>query len=461
MISLKIRNMLKRINNSDANNIRVIEEIFGTVFYRTEYKENLLILLTSKKYDEEKCFLAIKTLLEAGVDPNEKSWSQNFVMCTIDIGYSEDFVIKIIKEALKYGFKVNETDNDIKNIVFYAIYSNKYKGNIATLYKLLIQNGLYRDSTYHRHTYSDAMIINKYSPQEIKEFMAVYKESFIEKESDDKYYELMKYGTILNKEKINNPKIERVDALNNLMLVLGKENKNAIIVDNYNADYNSVVYELLNRIKDCKVPDFLQNKIILKITALNELKNEFGISRLIKLTNEDIILFVSSIGNVKEIVQILKKYIDKTGYKVIITAPSLQNEEEIKEYFDIIKVEDPNKKERLQIIKRLLEISIEKSGLDFKKEKYKEAIAEILEEIKFNSIDSLVKVDEIYLILDIIDRAFANAKVNNSKYVDLNDFKKSLESFEYMNDYCKNKCKNKITDLGKSKIKKFLEDINW
>lgn len=461
MISLKIRNMLKRINNSDSNNIRVIEEIFGTVFYRGEYGYTLLLFLTSKKYDEEKCFLAIKTLLDSGVDPNKQGYmDNNFVFETLRIGYSEDFVIKIIKEALKYGLKINQKNYDGMNMLFFAIYSNKYKGNIATLYKFLIQNGLYRDSKYYGRTYSDAMIINKYSPQEIKEFMDVYNEGIIE-DDNVKYYELTKFGTILNKEKINNPKIERVDALNNLMLVLGKENKNAIIIDNYNGDYNSVVYELVNKIKECKVPDFLQNKIILKITNLNELKNEFGISRLIKLTNEDIILFVSSIGNVKDILPSLKKYIDKTGFKVIITAPSLQNEEELKEYFDIIKVEDPNKKERLQIIKRLLEISIEKSGLNFKKEKYMESIAEILEEIKFNSSESLVKIDEIYLILDIIDRAFANAKVNNSNYIDLNDFKNSIESFGNIPGFTKQSSKNAITDLGKSKIKKILENISW
>ena len=115
-------------------------------------------------------------------------------------------------------------------------------------------------------------------------------------------------------------------------------------------------------------------------------------------------------------------------------------------------LEKRNIKERLQIIKRLLEISIEKSGLNFKKEKYMESIAEILEEIKFNSSESLVKIDEIYLILDIIDRAFANAKVNNSKYIDLNDFKNSIESFENVPGFTKLSSKNAITDLGKSKI---------
>ncbi len=55
------------------------------------------MITIDNKYDEEKCFLAIQTLLKVGINPNLKAcFNYIFIQTALYTGYSEEFILNII-----------------------------------------------------------------------------------------------------------------------------------------------------------------------------------------------------------------------------------------------------------------------------------------------------------------------------------------------------------------------------
>ena len=140
----KIEKILLKVkeNNLDFN-IDLIDMAFGSLNYTSDdYDENLLHLFVDKLYDEDKCLIAIKSLLKAGLNPNhEDTCEYNFIQTAIDSGYSEKFVYECIKEATKYGLDVNHKEEDGDTIIHTALNADDYKDNILHILELLCENG--------------------------------------------------------------------------------------------------------------------------------------------------------------------------------------------------------------------------------------------------------------------------------------------------------------------------------
>ena len=82
------------------SNLRKLKKAFGNLGYVDEDNQTLLHILVDDKYDEEKCFLAVKSLLEVGFSPNlEADYNYNFIQTALYAGYSEEFILKIINES--------------------------------------------------------------------------------------------------------------------------------------------------------------------------------------------------------------------------------------------------------------------------------------------------------------------------------------------------------------------------
>ena len=124
-------------------NADLIEVAFGDLKHESEdYDENLLHLFVDHHYDETKCLIAIRSLLNAGLDPNHEDTSEyNFIQTAIDTGYSEKFVYACINEALKHGWDVNHKEEDGDTIIHTAIRADDYKDNFLHLLELLSNNG--------------------------------------------------------------------------------------------------------------------------------------------------------------------------------------------------------------------------------------------------------------------------------------------------------------------------------
>ena len=128
--------------SSTNRNMKFISLIYDDIHVVNEYGENLLHVFTSEKYDEEKCFALIKTLLINGVNPNHlDNCKYDFIQTAIDTGYSETFVMNCIREALKHSYNVNNQDEDGDTIMHNAINADDYKSGLIDLFNLLLLNG--------------------------------------------------------------------------------------------------------------------------------------------------------------------------------------------------------------------------------------------------------------------------------------------------------------------------------
>lgn len=106
---------------------------------------NLLHAVVQNKFDEEKVLKFIELLLENGYDVNYKSeiTGYNFIQLALygytdeeleeDFSYSQEFIVKLIKIAKKYGLDVNTRDNDGDSIVHTAIASEVYGGEVLPI----------------------------------------------------------------------------------------------------------------------------------------------------------------------------------------------------------------------------------------------------------------------------------------------------------------------------------------
>lgn len=126
---------------------KITYERIKKVFDKKDTNEygNLLHAAVQNKFDEEKVLKFIEILLKNGYDVNysSKNTGYNFIQLALygytdeklekDFSYSQDFIVKLIKIAKKYGLDVNARDNDGDSIVHTAIASEVYVGSILPI----------------------------------------------------------------------------------------------------------------------------------------------------------------------------------------------------------------------------------------------------------------------------------------------------------------------------------------
>jgi ATP-dependent Clp protease ATP-binding subunit ClpA len=313
--------MLKRMRkNNHESNIKIIKKtFFGDLNYKNIDGENILLILTDEKYNEEECLIAIKSLLKEGFDPNfTDSFGYNFIQYTLYAGYSESFILEILKTSIALGLDVNHVDCDGDSMLHTAIYSDDYSGAIESLYKTLKANG-YNDAIKDKkgNDLIDAMLemqdsLGKYTTFQIdslRRLLSSYKapiarqhneqpnntsvvtknttsgkeeladpvpESKVEpvhveipepQLSSQEIKELEEFGKVLNIEPyLSRPTIGRDDELTNLILVLAQEKKNPLIVGEPGVGKTVLVEDLVYNIQNNSVPNFLKNQIILEVS---------------------------------------------------------------------------------------------------------------------------------------------------------------------------------------------------
>ena len=110
MKELDIEKLLLQMTEDDFDNIKKIRKVFGSLSYQDENSISILHILVKQKYNEQKCLLAIRSLLKFGINPNleDNNSKCNFIQIAIYNGYSKEFILKVIKEALKYNLNVGK-----------------------------------------------------------------------------------------------------------------------------------------------------------------------------------------------------------------------------------------------------------------------------------------------------------------------------------------------------------------
>jgi len=513
-IKVLVSNMTDDLNL----NLEKIKQVFGSATYTDDTKQDLLHILVDNKYEESKCLLAIRTLLEVvKLNPNYKDeFEYNFIQTALYAGYSENFILNIIKEALKYGLDVNHVDSDKDTMVHTAIYSDDYLGEVINIYKLLARNGF--DSNKVDGTGKSLMeaMLNpdskkRYSKSQIEEFKDVFfkvrgissKAVQVNNEnykihgskqsvpnvplSESEIKALEKYGKVLNLVPLaTNPTVNRERELQSLILSLAQDIKNPIIVGESGVGKTALVEELVYRIQRGEVPDFLKNKIILEISPSKVVSGctyvgefEEAMNQLMDLcVKYNALVFIdeihtifgtgSSSKNDNDMSDILKYYIDRFHLKVIGTTTSEEYDKYFKDSafkrrFEKVIVKEPTNEELYPILEKVLNDYLEKNHMVLENEDKKRAIIKIM-------ISKTDKRHRLYnnmlnhpaLAVSLIDKAFACAKLANSCFIKAGHF---AEAFELCDDclssFAKEDAVLELNTLDKDKkdIKKEIPKI--
>lgn len=511
-----IRELLSNMNQNTNHNIKKIKKAFGSLEYIDDDNQSLLHILVDNKYDEEKCFLAIQSLLKVGLSPNlESDYNYNFIQTALYAGYSEKFILRIINEALKYNLDVNHVDSDKDTIVHTAIYSDDYLGEVERIYELLCSNGY--DSSKIDHdgrNLIEAMIFQKqYSDTQIKRFKKLFNANLSGKEqvgnainnnqlnedetiildietvSEEELAELEKVGKVLNKKNyVVSPTIGREKELKNLMVTLAQDKKSPLIVGESGVGKTAIVEELVYRIKTGQVPRFLQGKIILEVNPSEVVAGceyvgqfENNMAKLIKLCEKyDVIVFIDEMHTIygvgatkdknNDMASMLKYYVDRSNLKVIGTTTEKEYNEffigdALKRRFEKITIKEPTNDILYQIIDKVIGDYCVKNGILFENESIRSQIIDIiLSATEKSHRDYYDTVNNPDLSISIIDKAFAFAKVSDSEFITAEHFIESFECCERIYESAKNQAivnlKNIDTNISKPAQRVLKIDFN-
>ena len=287
-----------------------------------------------------------------------------------------------------------------------------------------------------------------------------------------------KYKILTEKEFKTEPIIGRIEELKELMIALASNNKSAILVGPSGVGKSVIVNELAYLIQNDNVPNFLKDKKIVKVnvsdfTANTKYRGEMEerFNRIIKdIKEDDAILFIDEIhtivgagttdGDKLNISEMLKPVLDDGNIKIIGTTT---NEEynnffettALKRRFEKIIIHEPDKILLFAIIRKTFIDYFNTTNISsLKIEQYLDIIIEEL--IKLTSKKNRTYNDienNPSLVISIIDKAFAESKLLDNEYLEINNIIYGIKSCNRLYNTSKETTINNIINLTKTKSK--------
>lgn len=287
-----------------------------------------------------------------------------------------------------------------------------------------------------------------------------------------------KYKILTEKRFKTEPIIGRIDELKELMIALASNNKSAILVGPSGVGKSVIVNELAYLIQNGNVPKFLKDKKVFKVNVAEftagtryrgDMEEKFN-SLIDIVRKENAILFIDEIhtivgagttdGDKLNVSEMLKPVLDDGNIKVIGTTT---NEEYIKFFettalkrrFEKISINEPDN--------ILLSNIIRKTFIDYfnitnisalKIEQYLDIITEELINLTskknrtYNDIENNPS-----LVISIIDKAFAEAKLLDNEYLEVDNIIYGINSCNRLYNTSKETTINNIINLTKTKPK--------
>lgn len=307
-----------------------------------------------------------------------------------------------------------------------------------------------------------------------------YKKRFNQSNKYEQVIKVSDYITTLTNKDFE--PISGIDSyLEKIMICLAGYKKNPILIGQSGIGKSTIVNDLALRIKCGEIPAFLKKKKIIDITNLiantkyaEKLKDEFEKLILGIIKNNDIV-FIDNIESIITLdnclIDIVKNNIQNNGLKVIGTI----NTNNYNEYFynsDINKLfEEINIEEPTDI---MLYETIQQTFINYS-HKYKISYFSNMDKIinsfvELTNKNSRIKNENLYsnkddicnpsLVVEIIDKMFAHAKLNNQKDLTIDNIKYALDSCDKIYDDKKNMILTKLTNIinqnQKSLFKSYL-----
>lgn len=281
----------------------------------------------------------------------------------------------------------------------------------------------------------------------------------------------LKEGVILNnKNYITDPAVGRELEVENLIISLAQDKKCPMLVGESGVGKTAIVDELVYMIQNDKIPSFLNNKVIVEVSASDLLAGtmyrgtlEEKLKKLFEIAEEnDLILFIDEIhlmysGNAVDdkinMASILRNHVDRFGLKVIGATTDEEYSkyfagDSLKRRFDKIKVKEPDNTMLNMIIINIFE--------KFSKQ-YNISSCELLHNFP-NIITNLIDLtnakhrvrDDIVnnpdLVIGIIDKAYAYVKVCDKETLEIDHIIKSINLCDRIYDSAKKTIIERILD---------------
>lgn len=287
-----------------------------------------------------------------------------------------------------------------------------------------------------------------------------------------------KYKILTNKIFYTEPIIGRTSELKEIMIALATNNKNPILVGPSGVGKSVIVNELAYLIQNNNVPNFLKSKKIIQLNVSDFILNtkyrgelEERFNKIIDTVKEEsAILFIDEIhtiigagtsdGDKLNVSEMLKPVLDSEDIKVIGTTT---NEEYInffettalKRRFEKININEPDD--------ILLSSIIRKTFIDYFNNTNISALE--IENYLDITIEELIKLtnkkNRTYndiennpsLVISIIDKAFAEAKLLDNEYLEVDNIIYGIKSCNRLYNTSKETTINNIINLTKTKPK--------
>lgn len=256
---------------------------------------------------------------------------------------------------------------------------------------------------------------------------------------------------------------KRDEELNKLISILAEKKKIPILIGKRGVGKTSIVNELANKIKNKKVPDFLKKYKIIELELpklfIDSKTIETKIIKLIEsINNDNTILFIDEINNIENnnfnILKLLKFEAEKRNLKIIGTINSDSNTKSLEDdLFVKIEINEPDNQSLYEIVYGTF--NKYSKDLNIKLPHNLNKLINIL--IEFTKIENRILKNEnssnktynydIYnpgLIIEIIDKIFAEAKIQDSKEILTQNILCAIKSCDKINDEAK---KETLKDL--------------
>lgn len=257
-------------------------------------------------------------------------------------------------------------------------------------------------------------------------------------------------GVNMMEMNITYPLIGREKELNSMLEILLRKNKNnPILVGEAGVGKTALVYELIRRIKEGRVPESLKNKVVYMLDMASMLSNtkyrgefETKINNLIKeaISKENIILFIDEIHTIVrtgggegscDAANILKPYLASDKIKLIGATTNREYDTFISEdsalsrRFARIQISEPNEEETYKIL-----LGVKKSYEEFHKIKIDDSKLKKIAELSTKYISNNKNPDKS---LEVLDCLLSHVKLLKEKKEDVYTFNEFLKNKDYKN----------------------------
>lgn len=284
------------------------------------------------------------------------------------------------------------------------------------------------------------------------------------------------YSTILT-DKIfkNEPAIGRDKEVYEVILTLAQDKKNPILVGPSGTGKTTIVDQIAHKIQTNEVPDFLKKKKIIELDLTNLLAGtkfsgtlEEKITKIIDFAiKKEAIIFIDEIHSIYgagthnnsdyDIAAMIKYAIDRQGLKVIGTTTTEEydkyfSNDALKRRFEKILVYEPTDIILYQIVDKIFMDYSKNNNIKIfnNMNKIINTLIELTNKNNRTWDDNIHNPD---LVISIIDRIFADAKIHNQEIITIGNILYAIKSCNRIYDGVKEKFINNLNTEAKENEK--------